>query len=84
MHPPSLDLDPFDDAAIREPHCGYRTIRDAGPAVWLERHGVWALGRYADARAALVGRVRRIEVGRPREPMSNMPCGYEGLDAAFH
>ena len=50
---PTLGLDLFSDEAIRDPHPLHRAIRDHAPAVWLSAHGVWALGRYQDARAAL-------------------------------
>ncbi len=50
---PTLTLDLFSDEATRDCHCVYREIRDLAPAVWLERHSVWALGRFADVRAAL-------------------------------
>jgi len=50
---PELALDLFTDDAIRDPYPPYREIRDAGPAVWLAAHGVWALGRHEDVRAAL-------------------------------
>lgn len=50
---PSLDVDLYDDAAIAEPYEYYRAIRDAGPAVWLPQHGLWAIGRFADVRRVL-------------------------------
>ncbi len=50
---PELDLDLFSEDAIRNPHPLYRAIRDCAPAVWLPAHGVWAIGRYEDVRAAL-------------------------------
>ena len=50
---PALDADLYSDAAIRDPHPLYRAIRDLGPAVWLSAHGAWAIGRFADVRAAL-------------------------------
>ncbi len=31
----------------------FRAIRDAGPAVWLSRYRMWAVGRYEDAKAVL-------------------------------
>jgi cytochrome P450 len=48
-----LDIDLFTDAAIRDPQPLYRRIRDCAAAVWLPAHGVFALGRFADVRAAL-------------------------------
>jgi cytochrome P450 len=50
---PELTVDLYTDAAIVEPHALYRAIRDLAPAVWLPVHGVWALGRFSDVRAAL-------------------------------
>lgn len=52
-HAPSLGIDLYDDIALRNPAATYAAIRSAGPAVWLPRHGLFALGRYADVRAAL-------------------------------
>lgn len=53
MTHPTLDIDLFTDEALAEPFEGYRQIREAGPAVFLERYGVWAIGRYEPLRAAL-------------------------------
>jgi cytochrome P450 len=50
---PELALDLYSDAAILDPHPHYRAIRDRAPAVWLPAHGVWAIGRFDDVRAAL-------------------------------
>ena len=50
---PTLALDLFSDEAILAPQPGYRAVRDHAPAVWLSEHGVWALGRYQEVRAAL-------------------------------
>lgn len=33
------------------PH--YAALRDAGPVVWMERYGVWAIARHGDVSAAL-------------------------------
>jgi len=51
---PTFTADLYTDAAIADPHPLYRTIRDLGPAVWLSAHDVWAIGRFADVRAALL------------------------------
>jgi cytochrome P450 len=53
MNRPELAVDLYSDAAILDPHPRYRAIRDLAPAVWLRAHGVWAIGRHADVRAAL-------------------------------
>ncbi len=48
------EIDLFTDEALTDPWPLYREIRDTATAVRLRRHGVWALGRYADVRAALM------------------------------
>src|SRR5262249_42635753 len=50
---PALDTDLYTDAVIADPYPVYRVIRDLGPAVWLSAHGVWAIARFSDVRAAL-------------------------------
>jgi cytochrome P450 len=50
---PTLADDLYTDAAILDPFPLYRAIRDRAAAVWLDAHGVWALGRFADVRDAL-------------------------------
>lgn len=50
---PSLDVDLFGRRALADPLPHLAAVRAAGPAVWLPRHRLWALGRYADVHAAL-------------------------------
>jgi len=50
---PISDIDLFSESAIRDPYPIYRQLRDAGPAVWSERHQVYILSRYQDVRTAL-------------------------------
>jgi len=50
---PTYDADLHADDALAEPHGHYRTLRDLGPVVWLEAHGVYAVARYEDVRAVL-------------------------------
>jgi cytochrome P450 len=50
---PHADLDLFSDEVIEDPYPHFRRLRDAGPAVWLESSGAWALLRYDVVRAAL-------------------------------
>lgn len=40
-------------AALRDPYPHYRTIRDSGPAVYMPRRKLWAVGRFDDVRAVL-------------------------------
>jgi cytochrome P450 len=50
---PTYDEDIYADEALLEPYEHYRRLRDLGPAMWLERHGAYAVTRYADVRAVL-------------------------------
>src|SRR3954452_17969214 len=47
------DIDVFDDAVLNDPWDAYAALREAGPAVFLERYGVWAVARYADVSECL-------------------------------
>jgi cytochrome P450 len=50
---PVLDDDPFDTSVLTAPYAFHRRLRRTGPVVLLPRYGVYAMGRYADVRAAL-------------------------------
>ena len=50
---PTYDEDLYSRAAILDPYPHYRRLRDLGPVVWLSRHGVYALPRYAECKATL-------------------------------
>jgi len=50
---PHSDIDLYTDEAILDPYRGYRMLRDAGPAVLLDRYGVYAIARYRDVYDAL-------------------------------
>jgi cytochrome P450 len=50
---PTYPHDIFTDEVLSDPHPHYRALRELGPVVWLEAHGMYALPRYAQARAAL-------------------------------
>lgn len=49
----SSDVDPFDEAFLTDPWPYHEQLRDAGPVVYLERYGVWAIARYDDVVATL-------------------------------
>lgn len=53
VNTPSYEADLYSDEVILEPYEHYRAIRDLGPVVYLPRHGLWAMGRHADVKAAL-------------------------------
>jgi cytochrome P450 len=50
---PVSDLDLFAEAHLDDPYPDYKQLRDAGPAVYFSRYGVWGLPRYDACRAAL-------------------------------
>jgi 4-methoxybenzoate monooxygenase (O-demethylating) len=50
---PASELDPFSDEFLSSPHRYHEEIREAGPVVWLEKYGVWAMARYEQVHAAL-------------------------------
>ena len=60
---PSLDIDLYADAALRDSRDVFACVRAAGPVVWLPRHRMYAMGRFDDVRAAL----RNDEVFRSGE-----------------
>jgi cytochrome P450 len=50
---PELDLDPFSDAFLDDPHPGHERLREAGAVVRLPVLGVVAVARHAEVRAVL-------------------------------
>lgn len=50
---PVLELDLYSEAALKDSREVFAQIRDAGPAVWLPRHKMFAIGRFENMRAAL-------------------------------
>jgi cytochrome P450 len=49
---PSTDLDMFTDEALRDPYPLYQELRDLGPVVHLNAHGMYAFPRYQQVREA--------------------------------
>ena len=47
----SVDL--FADEVLEQPYAAFRELRELGPAAFLEREGVWFLGRFSVVRDAL-------------------------------
>jgi cytochrome P450 len=50
---PVSAADPFADDFLRDPFPFHEDLREAGPVVWLERYGVWAMARYTEVHEAL-------------------------------
>lgn len=53
MTPARLTIDPFDEAFLGDPHVHHDRLRDAGPVVWLEAIGCYAMARHVEVQAAL-------------------------------
>ena len=50
---PVFDDDPFGDEILTNPYAFHERLREAGPVVYLERYGVYAMGRYDEVYAGL-------------------------------
>ncbi|MCB1337835.1 MAG: cytochrome P450/oxidoreductase [Maritimibacter sp.] len=50
---PTLDIDFYSDEVIADPFPVYEKMRDMGPVVYLSRHDVYALPRYAETSEVL-------------------------------
>jgi cytochrome P450 len=50
---PSSDVDPFSIEFFENPHDIHEELREAGPAVWLTRYGIYAVARYEEVHAVL-------------------------------
>jgi 4-methoxybenzoate monooxygenase (O-demethylating) len=55
---PILDIDPYADEVIDNPHRFEKTLRDAGPVVWLRHYGVYAVGRFKEAEEVFSDQTR--------------------------
>jgi cytochrome P450 len=50
---PVCSIDPFSHAFLRDPYPHHEAMREAGPVVWLEHYGIWAMARHQEVRDAL-------------------------------
>jgi cytochrome P450 len=50
---PVSSIDPFSDDFLADPYPHHHALREAGPAVWLDRYGIWAMARHEQVRDAL-------------------------------
>ena len=53
-HVPSYRQNLYSVANSTDPHPHYRRLRDLGPVVWLPRHRVYAITRYAECKEVLL------------------------------
>ena len=50
---PTSALDPFSLDFLRDPHPAHEALREAGPVVWLEEYGAYAVARHTEVRQVL-------------------------------
>jgi cytochrome P450 len=50
---PVSAVDPFSHAFLNDPYPHHEAMREAGPVVWLEQYGIWAMARHQEVRDAL-------------------------------
>lgn len=50
---PVADVDPFSHAFLENPYPHHEAMREAGPVIWLEQYGIWAMARHQEVRDAL-------------------------------
>ena len=50
---PVSAIDPFSHAFLGDPYPHHEAMREAGPVVWLEQYGIWAMARHQEVRDAL-------------------------------
>ncbi len=50
---PASAIDPFSHAFLNDPYPHHEAMREAGPVVWLEQYGIWAMARHQEVRDAL-------------------------------
>jgi cytochrome P450 len=50
---PVSTIDPFSHAFLSDPYPHHESMREAGPVVWLEQYGIWAMARHQEVRDAL-------------------------------
>jgi cytochrome P450 len=50
---PVSSVDPFSHDFLHDPYPHHQALREAGPVVWLEQYGTWAMARHEQVRDAL-------------------------------
>ena len=50
---PVSTIDPFSHAFLADPYPHHEAMREAGPVVWLEQYGIWAMARHQEVRDGL-------------------------------
>ncbi len=50
---PSVSIDLFSDEILNDPHPTFKSLRDAGPVVWIEPLQTYCCARYDEVRTVL-------------------------------
>jgi 4-methoxybenzoate monooxygenase (O-demethylating) len=50
---PVFDVDPFSHEFLENPYPHHQAMREAGPVIWLEQYGIWAMARHQEVRDGL-------------------------------
>jgi cytochrome P450 len=50
---PVSTIDPFSHGFLSDPYPHHEAMREAGPVVWLDHYGIWAMARHQEVRDAL-------------------------------
>ncbi len=50
---PVSNVDPFALDFLKDPYPYHNDLREAGPVIWLEKYGIFAMARFQQVRAAL-------------------------------
>jgi cytochrome P450 len=60
---PVLDIDPYAIEVLRDPYAFHEALREAGPIAFIKPHGVYAVGRHAEAKVVLSEYARFTNAG---------------------
>ena len=50
---PVLDMDPYSEENLENPRPFQTALRDTGPVVWIEKYGMYAVGRHEELRQVM-------------------------------
>jgi cytochrome P450 len=60
---PVLDIDPYSIEVLCDPYAFHQALREAGPIAFIKPHGVYAVGRHAEAKVVLTDHTRFTNAG---------------------
>ncbi|MGQ2993705.1 cytochrome P450 [Variovorax sp.] len=60
---PVLDIDPYAIEVLLDPYPFHEALREAGPVAYIAPHGIYAVGRHAEAKTVLADHARFTNAG---------------------